>query len=200
MKQSRFELLLLGCSKRSQIPSQVSFLIWRYYTNLFTLSMNMYIAFNYTSSVHDLVLLHAHRQDKKRYKSYIYNNSVAHNDGATCIINQSRLPLDIEQRCCLDGMNELNEAQVTSPHWSMVANIGARCEISAFCPSALLGTYGVYKFSLPPCPCSSSSHTQQPTAVTFAHSTQVLYATNAYCELDAFQLNSHKIYAFDFKV
>ena len=203
-KKTGFEILVLIMSKRSEIPSVVVLTIRKYYTSLHFLSMNMYITFNYTSSIHDMELLHVQSGHSRTYSSYIYNNCVANNEGTKCVLNGTALPLDIQHRCCLDGMNALNESQIKCSRWSMVATIGPKCELSAFPHSILCGdesmVYGVYKFSLPPFPSSSKGLALKPTTVSFAESDRVLYAMNAFCDTLFFQAHSHYIYSFDFKV
>lgn len=49
-----FELLIAAASSRLPIPSKVTLLIKRYYTSHHVLPINMWIAYNYTSSVHEM--------------------------------------------------------------------------------------------------------------------------------------------------
>ena len=209
--KTAFGLLLSGMSKRLLIPGDVLLIIKQYYTRFYTLAINMYIAYNYTSSVHDLQLFNLIKESTHTYRTYNYNRDHSHNNGLKVIINKQPLPLYIQKRCSFDGMNELTEAQIACSKWSMVSLIGSKCELNAFHPNLVsrLGTnshspideYGVYKFALPSFPFSSRTQMpQKPTSVTYNHRTKCLYAMNTHCETEYFQRDSNKIYTLDFKV
>jgi len=193
--KSSFELLISAASSRMPIPTKVILLIKRYYTSM-VLPINMYIAYNYTSSVHEMQLYNVVHDTTETFKTYNYSTSFQHNDGAKCSIYHAALPLSLQKQCARDGTNHLSTAQTRSQRWSMVATIGKISELFAF-PFSITADesaiYGVYKFKLPPFP-----KQLQPSTVTFNHSTNTLYAMNAFKSSNYFQSESHTVYKLNF--
>merc|ERR1719474_2172522 len=101
--KSSFELLISAASRvtassRLRIPLKVILLIKRYYT-LTVLPINMYIAYNYTSSVHEMQLYNVVHDTTETFKTYNYSTSFQHNDGAKCSIYHAALPLSLQKQC-----------------------------------------------------------------------------------------------------
>ena len=61
----------------------------------------MYIAYNYTSSVHDLELFNIINDDGQsdKYRTYNYSRDHSNNDGIKCVINGESLPVANQKRC-----------------------------------------------------------------------------------------------------
>eukprot|EP01084_Bolivina_argentea_P034731 64320_1 len=198
-----FELLVSGLSKRLDVPLQLKLLIKQYYTKFYFLPINTYIAYNYTSSILEMSLFNVITDQKESYNTYNYNKSFENNDGIKHTINNTTLPIDIQTLCNKDGTNPLSTNHITSNKWSMTVQIGSNiCELNAF-PSSLQVPdgaliYGLYKFTLPSFPLTSSKFSQKPTAITFDANTQILYGMNSYSDMEYIQKHSHKIYYLDF--